>query len=124
MASLRKLTEHQFQVQLCELLRKTARPTVYWFAIGNGGKRPLSVGKRMKEEGVKAGVADMGFMLEKGKMAWLELKVKGGSLSPEQQEFRLICNALNHPHGVARDMQEAFEFLRDVGVLREGVELC
>ena len=73
------------------------RPELYWSAIPNGGKRNLSVAVILKREGLKRGSPDLYVMLPEGKIAWLKLKVKGGSLSlSEQRMFRDVCNRLGH----------------------------
>jgi hypothetical protein len=113
-------SEHQLQVSLCEYLRLAARPESFWFAVGNGGRRPIGVARKLKAEGVKAGVADLAFMLPWGRMAFLELKIKGGSLSPEQKQFRDICAALGHPWAVAKTLDEAIHFLQSVNALKPG----
>ena len=113
-----KISEHQLQVELCKFLKVQAQPECFWFAVGNGGRRPIGVAKKMKAEGVKPGVADLAFMLPLGRMAWLELKIKGGSLSAEQREFRQICDRLDHPYAVAKSVDEAVMFLKHVGALR------
>jgi VRR-NUC domain len=113
-----KISEHQLQVELCKFLAVEAHSNCFWFAVGNGGRRPIGVARKMKAEGVKPGVADLAFMLPLGRMAWLELKIKGGSLSPEQKAFRDICERLGHPCAIAKSLDEAVLFLRHVGALR------
>lgn len=56
MAKLGIPTEHQEQVMLCRWLDK--RKVIY-FAVPNGGKRHPSVARKLKAEGVKAGVPDI-----------------------------------------------------------------
>ena len=56
-------------------------------AIPMGGKRPISVAKRMKAAGAKKGLLDMCLPVPRGQYhgLYLELKVKGGRLSKEQK---------------------------------------
>ena len=55
------------------------------FHIPNGGRRSISVAKKLKAEGVKAGVPDL-YIPEWH--LWIEMKrVSGGRLSPEQVEW-------------------------------------
>ena len=70
---------------VCEYMALAVKPELYWSAIPNGGKRNLSVAVKLKREGLKRGSPDLYVMLPDGKIAWLELKVKGGSLSIEQR---------------------------------------
>ena len=56
-------------------------------AIGNGGKRNVIEATRMKREGVKAGVSDIFLPVARGGYhgLYIELKVKGGRVSVDQQ---------------------------------------
>ena len=56
-------------------------PTIKIIAVPNGGKRAISVAKKLKAEGVKRGVPDL-FIPEL--KLWIEMKkVKGGSVKNE-----------------------------------------
>lgn len=60
-------------------------PRVRIFAIPNGGKRSISTAKKLKAEGVKAGVPDLYIPAWN---LWVEMKrVKGGRVSPEQKDW-------------------------------------
>lgn len=55
------------------------------FHIPNGGHRSISVAKKLKAEGVKAGVPDLYVPAWK---LWIEMKrAKGGKLSAEQKDW-------------------------------------
>ena len=76
-------TEHQEQVGFVNWFRAKF-PHVLIFAIPNGEKRAISVAKRLKAEGVKAGVPDL-FVPEWD--LWIEMKRReGGRLSAEQKD--------------------------------------
>lgn len=64
------------------------------FAIPNGDKRAISVAKRLKDEGVTAGVPDLfcpAFSL------WVEMKrIKGGNISKEQLEIHKYLKEIGH----------------------------
>ena len=55
-----KSQEHQIQVAICQYLDLIKIP---YFAIANGGLRNIIVAKKLKAEGVKAGVADLFLMI-------------------------------------------------------------
>jgi hypothetical protein len=94
------------------------RPELEWRAIPNGGKRHLRTAVKLKAEGVKRGTPDIILLLPEGRVAWLELKIKGGSLSPEQQGFRSICKRLGHHWAVARTLEEVTTYLTTIGALK------
>ena len=114
-------SEHQLQVSVCELLDIALRPGLYYLAVPNGGARHIAVARKLKAEGVKAGVADIQILLEDGRSAWLELKIKGGALSQDQKIFRDVCRALGHPWAMAKTMDEAEAFLDSIGCLRRDI---
>lgn len=60
-------------------------PAVRIFHIPNGGHRAMSVAKKMKEEGVSAGVPDL--YCPEWRL-WVEMKRRtGGRLSPDQKDW-------------------------------------
>ena len=111
-------SEHAFQVMVCDYLALALRPELYWSAIENGGRRNLSVAVRLKRAGLKRGTPDIYVMLPEGKIAWLELKAKGGSLSIEQRGFRDVCKRLGHHWAVAKTLDDVIAFLEKIGALK------
>ena len=111
-------SEHAFQVMVCEYLALALRPELHWSAIENGGRRNLSVAVRLKRAGLKRGTPDIYVMLPEGKIAWLELKAKGGSLSIEQRGFRDVCRRLGHHWAVAKTLDDVIAFLEKIGALK------
>ena len=88
---------------------------VWIFHIPNGGHRAISVAKKMKAEGVKAGVPDLYVPVWK---LWIEMKrKKGGRLSPDQKDWIeylegigdtvLVCN------GATYASRQVLEFLQE-----------
>jgi len=110
--------EHDLQVTVLEQLERRAAPGVFWFAVPNAGKRGRLAARMLKEEGMRAGVADLCVMLPAGKVAWLELKTRRGRQTEQQVMFGLVCASLNHPYHMARTLDEAVGFLKQVGALR------
>ena len=111
------VSEHDLQSQLVEHLEKV--PNIYVFAIPNAGFRTLRMGARMKREGMRAGMADLGIMLPAGRIAWLELKTaKGGRQSIQQKAFQQRCARLGHPYAIVRSMDEAKKILKLWGALK------
>jgi hypothetical protein len=106
------------QVLVLDYLVVKARPDVFWFAIPNAGLRSLRMGARMRQEGMRAGVADLCLMLPFGRCAWLEMKANKGRQSTEQKGFEARCQRLGHPYAVAKSFDEAVEFLSKVGALK------
>ena len=87
------MSEHDEQTKLFQILRlyEDKYPMLKSiFAIPNGGYRHISVAKRMKAEGVKAGVWDLMACIPVGNFAgmFVEMKYGKNKLTKSQQEFR------------------------------------
>lgn len=84
------MTEHEEQVDLMRLveMHKGRWPELgMLFAVPNGGDRNMLVAKKLKAEGVKAGVPDLCLPVPRGGYhgLFIELKrQKKGRISPEQ----------------------------------------
>jgi hypothetical protein len=77
-------TEHAEQVAFVKWFRLQF-PKVRIFAIPNGGARHIVAAKKLKDEGVERGVADL--FVPRWNL-WIEMKrSKSGALSPEQRAF-------------------------------------
>jgi len=90
--SPKKDLEHQEQVELFKWVRLNERrhPELRWvFAIPNGGHRHIKVARRLRAEGVRAGVADIFCPIPRGGYhgLWIEMKVKPNKLTANQKEF-------------------------------------
>ena len=96
------MSEHDEQVALFNLLGLYERnyPVLQWiFAIPNGGDRHPAVARKMKAEGVKAGVWDILVPVPVDEKCglWIEMKFGDGRLRESQKQFR-------------EDVGEAFEW--------------
>ena len=111
-------SEHALQVAVVEYMALAVKPELYWSAIPNGGKRNLSVAVKLKREGVRRGTPDIVILLPEGRVAWLELKVKGGSLSLEQRLFRDVCQRLGHHWAVAKSLDDVIAFLNKIDAVK------
>ncbi|MDR1165717.1 MAG: VRR-NUC domain-containing protein [Deltaproteobacteria bacterium] len=82
------LTEHMEQKLFVQWL-DAKYPDVPYCAVPNGGKRSPITGRRLKEEGVRKGTADV-FIAEPRDGfhgLFIEFKTLGGKLKPEQKAF-------------------------------------
>lgn len=118
-AKTRREEEAQLQRTIVAHLTQTARRNCWWYMINNGGKKSKAAAGRDKAMGLRAGTADLGFVLPSGKAAFLELKASTGALSPAQKVFRDWCEASAVPYVVTSDIDYALGVLRAWGVLPE-----
>ena len=87
-------------------------PNLIIYAVPNGGNRNVREAKRLKAEGVLAGVADLVVMLPQGKSIYIEMKVKGNRQTENQKEFQKKAIELGHTYAVCysfEDFQKVIE---------------
>lgn len=92
MTTLTRASEAQEQATLFQFLETIQGriPAVeHCFHVPNGGKRDKVVAAQMKRQGVKRGVPDILFPVGSREYVGLaiELKIEGGRVSPEQQDW-------------------------------------
>lgn len=115
-------SEHKIQVALLDYLSIAGRHDLYWFAIPNQSNRHIMNATKMKAEGVRSGIPDLCFMLENGRVAWLEMKTQVGRLSDTQKAFRDRALALGHFWAMARSVDDAIPHLTEWGVLKSAYQ--
>ena len=103
-----KNIEHQLQVA-CVRWFRMQHPSVLIFAIPNGGQRNVITAKRLKDEGVVAGVADL-FIVYANKFGYnglfVEMKTDKGRQTESQKEFERYCVTHNYKYEVCRSFDE------------------
>jgi len=110
-----KASEHNEQVALVRKLRGLG---YFVLAIPNGGKRDAREAKRLKDEGVMAGIPDLLLVLPDGRSFWIELKTrKGGRVSEVQNQIHADLEELGHDVIVAKGAKDAWEQLQDAVTL-------
>jgi len=115
-------SEHQIQAALVEVLRVSAYPGVFWWAVPNGGKRAIGTAVRLKAEGVRAGVPDLVFIIN-GLTHGLEMKKRGGSQSLAQKAAQIAWEAAGGVYAVARGVDEALDVLASWDALKRKQEV-
>jgi hypothetical protein len=113
-----KVSEHGAQVALFKTIGLLAnqRPELaLLFAVPNGGHRLVAVAKRMKAEGVRAGVPDMCLPVARGPHHGLFLEMKVGRNKPSADQLWWIeqLRAQGYYCQVCYDWTKAVEILID-----------
>ena len=111
-------SEGSLQAQIFRALPTVVKPGVIFFHIPNGEKRSKKTGAKLKRMGVRRGVADIGFVLAKGRAAFIELKTGTGKPSDDQIEFRNDCERVGALYGVARSLEDVLSILSMWGAAR------
>lgn len=107
--------EQALQQQVVRYL-DAAHPGLIFYHPANGGARSAVEGAILKSMGVKAGVADLAFVLPDGRAAFVELKAGKGSASPAQKRFRADCEMQGVPYAECRSLAEVEGTLAAWGV--------
>jgi hypothetical protein len=101
-----------------QLLRFTAAPGVVWYAVPNGEYRDVRTIGKLKAQGVRAGVADLAFVLPGGRAAFLEIKASDGRQSDTQLAFEADVAATGALYAVAKSIEQARALLAEWGAIR------
>ena len=105
---MKTATEHAEQVSLVQWLDAT-HPDLLYFAIPNGGARNIVTARKLKAEGVKAGVPDL--FLPSLRL-FIELKrTKGGKVSPAQRDMAQRLEACGYRVVVCKGAREAVDVI-------------
>lgn len=101
---------------------KLAAPTAVFFHVPNQrGTRKRFEQELLKAMGVRAGVADLVFVLPEGRVAFLELKAPDNPRqSTDQAQFEEDVRALGAPYLICRSLAEVEGALRAWGVPLRG----
>lgn len=86
---------------------------ITYFAVPNGGKRGWKAQRQAKKEGIKAGVPDLVVLLYQ-RAVFIEMKKKGGRVSPKQKEWVSQLQLLGYDVAVCYSSQEAREFIEGI----------
>lgn len=97
--------ESQLQ-QMCVRYFRYVYPQYIIYATPNGGTRNPAEAKRLKAEGVLAGVADLTILLPQGKIIYIEMKVKGNRQTDNQKAFQQKAEALGYKYYVCYSFDE------------------
>lgn len=111
-------TEHEHQVTVVAWAQLNVRkyPVLRCLhAIPNGGKRDIRVARKLKLEGVRAGVMDLNLPIPRGECCglWIEMKSGDNDLTPAQWEWGMDMMAAGHRVAVCWSAGEAIAVLEE-----------
>jgi hypothetical protein len=122
MIKLAKMSEAALQTHLCKLLYAFGRPDILWFSVPNGEQRSAKTGQRLKQQGVRAGAADLCFVID-GRFVGLELKTETGRISIAQEAFKDDVERAGGRYCCAYGLNEAIAALIDIGAFRPNIHI-
>ena len=113
-------TESQIQKDCVRWFRERyAEIEPLFFSVANGGARNVWTAKIMKDEGVRAGVADLILLIPRHGFACLciEMKTPDGKQSDSQKVFEKMCKQYRNKYVVCHSLPEfqkvVMEYLED-----------
>lgn len=110
-------SEQQLHRAVAELLDTVLPPGVFWFHVPNGEKRAPGIGGKLKGMGTRAGMPDV-CLVRAGRFFCIELKIRGGRVSPAQHGTHARLVACGAEVRVAYDLDEVRAALKDWGMMR------
>lgn len=100
-----QLSEDNLQ-KWCITYAQTVHPKLLIIHIPNGGSRHLYEATKLKAMGVRAGVLDLLFILPESRVFWCEMKVPGGKVSKNQEDFMTELDRRAHDYAVCWTQEE------------------
>lgn len=123
------ISEHDHQVTViewCELMAQKKYPMLRWlYACPNGARVSWKTAKKLKAEGMKAGVPDLCLPYPayngieysppdvKYHGLYIEMKTKGGRVSPEQKEYIKFLLSVGYQVNVCWTADEAIKAIEE-----------
>jgi len=108
--------EAAFQIAVAIMLRQELPAGVVWFHVPNGEMRDYATARKLKDMGVRPGVADFIF-LDRGRSLAIELKTPRGRLSDNQEGFSNAWRAAGGAYEIARSLADVRAILVIYGLL-------
>ncbi|NBB65064.1 VRR-NUC domain-containing protein [Pseudomonas sp. ODNR1LW] len=116
-----KRPEEDLQKVVVRFLKLAAPKAVFFHVPNQRGTRKRFEQELLKAMGVRAGVADLVFVLPEGRVAFLELKAPDNPRqSTDQAQFEEDVRALGAPYLICRSLAEVEGALRAWGVPLRG----
>lgn len=116
-------SESSEQISLITAIRRRGMGEHDFYSVPNGGFRLAREARRLKQEGLKAGVCDLVFpgtppSKPELKGLYLEMKrQKGGRLSEDQKKWRQSLTEKGYGWEVANGKSEALRLLAEYGYI-------
>lgn len=125
---MKKNDETYIQIYLFSFLRKLMDEgaPIFAFSVPNGGSRHKAEAANLKLSGLTAGVPDI-CLFYNGGMFFIELKVIGGKLSPEQNKVQSALDSLGFKtHTIYAEnpmdcINKTIPLLIDIGIDQNGI---
>ena len=103
----RNRPEDELQKTVVEWLRLMERKGDFvMFSIPNEGARTPAAAQRLKNLGRRAGMPDLGLIFRNGRIHFIEMKAKQGTLTPNQKLMHDALRAMGCDVAICRTFEE------------------
>ncbi len=119
---MRKQDEFRLACVVADYLARTLPADAIWSAFPAGENRSAITGARLKRMGLAKGWPDL-LIIYRGNLIGIELKVAGGSISPEQKHIGAMFIAHGFAWGIARSLDDVEAILTEQGIPLRGTIL-
>ena len=115
---MRSDKEHKIQCEFIRWVRlseKRHKALALLYAVPNGGHRNITTARKMKAEGVKAGVPDICLPVPNGAYSslYIEMKTEKGRQSKIQEEYAALLEAFGSCYRICRNAHEAISTVKN-----------
>ena len=109
------MKEYQLQIKLINHLKSRNLSKLRFFHIPNQGIRSVRYKMLLSNMGMKAGCPDLILEFKNGKIVYIELKTKTGTLSRSQKIWQMFSSILKTPHYILKgEIDELKKQLDDI----------
>ena len=113
------MTEAALQRSIIQYLDTVLPKSIRAVHVMNNPRSPIH-GKRMKDQGMRAGVPDIMLIRSQGYVAFLEVKTPAGRLSDTQKDWADWLSENGVPYAVVRSVGDVQTALKDFNVPMAG----
>tara|TARA_R110000782_G_scaffold90063_1_gene173075 strand:- start:23 stop:373 length:351 start_codon:yes stop_codon:yes gene_type:complete len=96
------MKEYQIQIKLINHLKSRNLSKLRFYHIPNQGIRSVKYKMLLYSMGLKPGCPDLILEFKNGKIVYIELKTKTGTLSRSQKIWQMFSNILKTPHYILK----------------------
>lgn len=111
-AKPRRNDEEDLHKAIWQHIKISGAKNIIAYHPANGGSRSKRTGAKLKAMGVVKGVPDLAFVLADCRAAFMEIKIPGGRLEPEQKAFQKRCADMGVEYVVVYSIDSALSVLR------------
>jgi hypothetical protein len=115
-----EMDENTIQQNVVQMLAAYGKPDVLWFAVPNGEARTQAIGAKLKRQGVRAGAADLMFVIA-GHVHGVELKTEKNGPKPNQIAFKLDLERAGGTYHLCHGLAATVDCLKSIGAFQPNV---